>query len=85
MQIAGYSGMPLNEPGKFLLRQRPGYLVHRTAVFKENKGGNAPDPVLRGCHLVAAGVELGNNDPTIKFPRHGSNCRSEHHAWAAGW
>ena len=67
-----------------MFRQGTGYLVDELIVPEKKQGGNTPDPVVGRCHLAAARVELGNDDPAEKSFCHGINGWRQHPAGAAG-
>ena len=75
---------PFQEAVKLLLGRCSGYLVNKLAVFKEDQGGDTFYLVLGSCHLIAAGIELGDYHPSKVLFRHGIYMRSQHSAWAAG-
>ena len=78
-------GKFLKKPDKLLFGKRTGYLIGKLPIFKEEEGGDTFDPVLGGCRLIAAGVELGNDNSAVKFPGHAVYNRCEHPAWATCW
>jgi len=60
-----------------------GYLVHRRATFKEDESRDATDFILSRCYLIAACIELGNDQAAIKFSCHGLYDRCKHPARTA--
>ena len=70
---------------KGVFGQGPDNLIDNLAVFKKNKGWNAPNPVLPGTEMVSAGIDLGDDHPTEKMARQPVDNRRQRPAGAATW